>query len=248
MTQGVGSGADLHVPKNIAELAVLNGMPAVHANRTVTIAQRALKTVQSGQSHAHQWQITWASEERWKNPLMGWTSSADPMSQVHVRTLSLAALKITRTWYNRAAMMFSFSCTSTRRRRPSASRSATTGSSRSCERPTRAPRRWDTRSTRTTSSPREYVLLNWKRLSCWCLSVCNGLASIAFFCSTDRAGGQERRPQEHHLRQPQLRQVALVHAAEVPRRRRGAPARPLPRNRRQLSSQPACGLWRRLQR
>jgi hypothetical protein len=89
MADGVGSGADLHIPKNIGELAVLNGMPAQHANRTVIISQRPLKSVQSGQAHAHQWQITWPNQERWKNPLMGWVSSADPMSQVFVSTTQL---------------------------------------------------------------------------------------------------------------------------------------------------------------
>lgn len=81
---GVGSGADLHVPKNIAELAALSGMPAEHASRTVLIGQRPLKSTQSGQAFAHQWQITWKNAERWTNPLMGWSSSADPMAQVKV--------------------------------------------------------------------------------------------------------------------------------------------------------------------
>jgi hypothetical protein len=41
--------------------------------------------MQSGNKYAHQWQITWKQQERWSNPLMGWTSSADPMSSVKVR-------------------------------------------------------------------------------------------------------------------------------------------------------------------
>ncbi|KAJ1442234.1 ETC complex I subunit conserved region-domain-containing protein, partial [Ochromonadaceae sp. CCMP2298] len=82
LTQGLGSGKDLHVPANVAELAVLNGMPSEHASRTVLIGQRMLKSVQSGSATAHQWQITWKNQERWSNPLMGWTSSADPMSSM----------------------------------------------------------------------------------------------------------------------------------------------------------------------
>lgn len=59
-------------------------MPKEHAERTVTIAQRPYKTVQVGTKYAEQWQITWESTGRWTNPLMGWTSTADPMSNVIV--------------------------------------------------------------------------------------------------------------------------------------------------------------------
>lgn len=81
---GLGTGSDLHVPKNIAELAVFNGMPAEHQKRTVLIAQRPQRTVQSGFSNTHQWALKWKSMEKWSNPLMGWSSSADPMGSVEV--------------------------------------------------------------------------------------------------------------------------------------------------------------------
>lgn len=84
MSRIVGSGKDLDVPENISEIAALSGMPAEHAARTVTIAQRAIKTSQGASSFSHQWQITWKPQERWQNPLMGWTSSADPMASVRV--------------------------------------------------------------------------------------------------------------------------------------------------------------------
>jgi NADH dehydrogenase (ubiquinone) Fe-S protein 4 len=84
LVQGLGSGKELHVPKNITEVAALSGVPAEHAKRTVVITQRMNKTLQSGQKFVHQWQIYWKNTERWSNPLMGWTSSADPMSNVKV--------------------------------------------------------------------------------------------------------------------------------------------------------------------
>lgn len=84
ITMALGSGKELHVPKNITEIAALSGMPADQANRTVVIAQRMLKSLQSGQRMSHQWQIYWKNTERWSNPLMGWTSTADPMSNVKV--------------------------------------------------------------------------------------------------------------------------------------------------------------------
>ena len=75
----------MHVPKNIKEMAAtFSGMPAEHANRTVTIAPRQHKTLQSAEKLSHVWMITWDNQERWMNPLMGWTSSADPMSNVRL--------------------------------------------------------------------------------------------------------------------------------------------------------------------
>ena len=75
----------MHVPKNITEMAAtFSGMPAEHANRTVIIAPRQHKTVQSAEKLSHIWMITWEDRERWMNPLMGWTSSADPMSNVRL--------------------------------------------------------------------------------------------------------------------------------------------------------------------
>jgi len=79
-TQVQGDGSDLYVPENISELGALSGMPAEHAKRQVIISQRPNKSNQSGDKNVHHWQITWPNQERWTNPLMGWTSSADPMS------------------------------------------------------------------------------------------------------------------------------------------------------------------------
>lgn len=93
LTQVMGTGSDLYVPENIAELAALSGMPEEHANRTVVIGQRINKTLQSGDCFAHQWQITWKNKNRWSNPLMGWTSTADPMSNMKVR-ISIALKKL----------------------------------------------------------------------------------------------------------------------------------------------------------
>jgi len=39
-----------------------------------------LKTLQSGDKYAHQWQLKWKSSAKYYNPLMGWGGSADPLS------------------------------------------------------------------------------------------------------------------------------------------------------------------------
>ena len=83
LTGGVlPSGVELHRPKDMTEISVLTGMPAEHKNRTVVIAPRELKTMQSGDGNAYQWQISWKNRQRWSNPLMGWTSTADPLSNL----------------------------------------------------------------------------------------------------------------------------------------------------------------------
>ena len=78
----VGTGIELHTPRDITEMAVFSGMPTEQKNRTVVIAPRMNKTLQSGGATNHLWQITWKNQERWSNPLMGWTSTADPMSNL----------------------------------------------------------------------------------------------------------------------------------------------------------------------
>ena len=75
------SGVELHVPKDLTEIASLTGMPKAQ-NRTVLIAPRPLKTLQSGDAQSYQCQLTWKHTNRWNNPLMGWASSADPLAQV----------------------------------------------------------------------------------------------------------------------------------------------------------------------
>ena len=78
----VGTGIELHTPRNITEMAIFSGMPTEQKKRTVVIAPRMNKTLQSGGATSHLWQISWKNEERWSNPLMGWTSTADPMSNL----------------------------------------------------------------------------------------------------------------------------------------------------------------------
>jgi len=47
-SQILPSGKDLYVAANMSEMAALTGMPEEHQRRTVVIAPRQLKTMQSG--------------------------------------------------------------------------------------------------------------------------------------------------------------------------------------------------------
>jgi NADH dehydrogenase (ubiquinone) Fe-S protein 4 len=74
----------VYEPANRAEIAVLSYQPEEQRSRTVVIGPRPRTTLQSGRRKARQWQITWKAQERWSNPLMGWTSTADPMSNLRL--------------------------------------------------------------------------------------------------------------------------------------------------------------------
>lgn len=69
-----------YLPENQEEMAVLNDQPANQRARKVTIRQKAQSAMQSSPNKSYPWHITWAQQERWSNPLMGWTSTADPLS------------------------------------------------------------------------------------------------------------------------------------------------------------------------
>jgi hypothetical protein len=56
-----------YMPEDKSERAVFNGFPAEHQSRTVLISPRPDKTMQSGQGHVHQWQITWKQPRRIAN-------------------------------------------------------------------------------------------------------------------------------------------------------------------------------------
>jgi len=73
------------LPANPAELATLTGMPQKQSNRTVVIRQKTKSAMTSGLQGTKAWTITWKMGERWTNPLMGWTSTNDPMSNLTLR-------------------------------------------------------------------------------------------------------------------------------------------------------------------
>lgn len=67
------------------DVGYVSGVPEEHIKtRRVRIYQPAKNAMQSGTNNIHFWQMDFDTRERWENPLMGWTSSGDPMSNVQV--------------------------------------------------------------------------------------------------------------------------------------------------------------------
>jgi len=71
---------DMYEPEDLSEFGALADMPEEHRRRTVIIRPRVKRTTSSARARAYQWELKWAEGEKWTNPLMGWSSTADPMS------------------------------------------------------------------------------------------------------------------------------------------------------------------------
>ncbi|EGD72224.1 NADH dehydrogenase iron-sulfur protein 4 [Salpingoeca rosetta] len=64
----------------------LTGTPVEQLKeRRVRITVPTRNVMQSGEAKMNRWVITWDTKERWQNPLMGWASTADPLSNVDVK-------------------------------------------------------------------------------------------------------------------------------------------------------------------
>lgn len=78
------SGA-ITVPTKV-DLSPINGVPEEHVKtRRVCIHLPPKHAMQSGTDNLDHWVIDFDNRERWENPLMGWTSTGDPLSNIEVR-------------------------------------------------------------------------------------------------------------------------------------------------------------------
>jgi len=67
------------------DISMLSGVPEEHIKeRTVRIFVPARNSMQSGEAKTHVWRIEFETRERWENPLMGWSSSGDPLSNMAI--------------------------------------------------------------------------------------------------------------------------------------------------------------------
>lgn len=67
------------------DISSLTGVPEEHIKtRTVRIFVPARNAMQSGTFNTRRWRMEFDERERWENPLMGWTSTGDPLSNTEV--------------------------------------------------------------------------------------------------------------------------------------------------------------------
>ncbi|XP_077318878.1 NADH dehydrogenase [ubiquinone] iron-sulfur protein 4, mitochondrial isoform X1 [Lithobates pipiens] len=67
----------------LTDIATLTGVPEEQIKtRKVRIFVPARNTMQSGVQNTKKWKIDFDTRERWENPLMGWASTADPLSNM----------------------------------------------------------------------------------------------------------------------------------------------------------------------
>uniref|UniRef100_A0A8B9FZJ8 NADH dehydrogenase [ubiquinone] iron-sulfur protein 4, mitochondrial n=2 Tax=Amazona TaxID=12929 RepID=A0A8B9FZJ8_9PSIT len=73
------------------DITALTGVPDEHIKtRKVHIFVPARNAMQSGANNTKKWKMEFDNRERWENPLMGWASTADPLSNM-VLTFSTKA-------------------------------------------------------------------------------------------------------------------------------------------------------------
>ncbi|CAB4022401.1 NADH dehydrogenase [ubiquinone] iron-sulfur 4, mitochondrial, partial [Paramuricea clavata] len=63
------------------QLAIVGGVPEEQLKtRKVQIFSPAQNAMQSGSFNTRLWRLEFNTQDRWENPLMGWASTADPLS------------------------------------------------------------------------------------------------------------------------------------------------------------------------
>lgn len=83
-------------------ISCVTGVPEeLVKNRKVRITVPARNAMQSGTYNTRSWRLEFDTQERWENPLMGWGSTADPLSntELHFTTREAAiAYAETQGW------------------------------------------------------------------------------------------------------------------------------------------------------
>ncbi|XP_036894395.1 NADH dehydrogenase [ubiquinone] iron-sulfur protein 4, mitochondrial isoform X2 [Sturnira hondurensis] len=81
--KGSGCGCGCRFPGSDQDITTLTGVPDEHIKtRKVRIFVPARNNMQSGVNNTKKWKMEFDTRERWENPLMGWASTADPLSNM----------------------------------------------------------------------------------------------------------------------------------------------------------------------
>ncbi|XP_011660718.2 NADH dehydrogenase [ubiquinone] iron-sulfur protein 4, mitochondrial [Strongylocentrotus purpuratus] len=73
------------IKEKTMDISTISGIPEEHIKtRRVRIFIPTKHAMQSGTNNIQRWTLEFDTRERWENPLMGWGSTADPLSNVDV--------------------------------------------------------------------------------------------------------------------------------------------------------------------
>lgn len=68
------------------DISPISGIPEEHVkDRRVRIYVPSKNAMQSGTNNIQFWEMEFDTRERWENPLMGWSSSGDPLSNMKLQ-------------------------------------------------------------------------------------------------------------------------------------------------------------------
>ncbi|RZF32955.1 hypothetical protein LSTR_LSTR000825 [Laodelphax striatellus] len=74
------------------DVSLISGVPEEHVKeRRVRIFASSKNAMQSGTDNVGIWSMEFETRERWENPLMGWSSSGDPLSNMKLEFISTEA-------------------------------------------------------------------------------------------------------------------------------------------------------------
>uniref|UniRef100_UPI0009B47C86 NADH dehydrogenase [ubiquinone] iron-sulfur protein 4, mitochondrial isoform X2 n=1 Tax=Monopterus albus TaxID=43700 RepID=UPI0009B47C86 len=83
LTEKPGQDTQLITVDEKLDITTLTGVPEEHIKtRKVHIFISAKSAMQSGINSTKKWKMDFDTRERWENPLMGWASTADPLSNM----------------------------------------------------------------------------------------------------------------------------------------------------------------------
>ncbi|XP_059615782.1 NADH dehydrogenase [ubiquinone] iron-sulfur protein 4, mitochondrial [Phlebotomus argentipes] len=75
----------IEVPSKV-DVSPITGVPEEHVKtRRVRIYVPPKNAMQSGTNNIQNWEMEFDTRERWENPLMGWSSSGDPLSNMKLQ-------------------------------------------------------------------------------------------------------------------------------------------------------------------
>ncbi|XP_028852162.1 NADH dehydrogenase [ubiquinone] iron-sulfur protein 4, mitochondrial [Denticeps clupeoides] len=81
--EGKGRESQLITVDEKLDITTVTGVPEEHIKtRKVRIFVSVRNAMQSGVNNTKKWKMDFDTRERWENPLMGWASTADPLSNM----------------------------------------------------------------------------------------------------------------------------------------------------------------------